>query len=303
MKWRKIGRIFEGCSGIPWIKTHGMIPVADHLEGDVFRIYFSPRDGQNRSNTAFVDIDITNPEKFLDISKEPVLACGDLGGFDDSGALACWLVNHNEQKFLFYTGYTVGVTVTFRNFIGLAISQDNGRTFQRYSRAPILGCTEVDPFLAVTPCVIRENGLWRMWYTTATKWVAQPNAEKPKHFYHIKYAESDDGIHWNPTGIVCIDYKSDMEYAIARPSVFKEGDLYKMWFCCRGDRYLLGYAESHDGKTWERNDEKAGLTVSKSGWDSGMIAYPYVFSHNEETYMLYNGNQYGMTGFGLAVLE
>ena len=38
-------------------------------------------------------------------------------------------------------------------------------------------------------------------------------------------------------------------------------------------------------------------------WDSEMICYPYVFEHKDDLYMLYNGNDYGKTGFGLAVLE
>ena len=46
-----------------------------------------------------------------------------------------------------------------------------------------------------------------------------------------------------------------------------------------------------------------GIDVSKNGWDSEMICYPYVFDHKGKRYMLYNGNGYGKTGFGLAVLE
>jgi len=34
-----------------------------------------------------------------------------------------------------------------------------------------------------------------------------------------------------------------------------------------------------------------------------MIEYPHVFDHKAKRYMLYNGNNYGKTGFGLAVLE
>lgn len=303
MHWKKLGRIYAGYEGIPWIRSHGMIPNADHLEGDVFRIYFSPRDEQNRSNTAFIDVDITNPAKILAISEQPVIPCGALGGFDDSGALASWIVNHAEKKYLYYIGFNTGVTVPFRNFIGLTASEDGGRTYRKYSRAPIVGRTDVDPFLATTPCVLLEEGLWRMWYTSATRWEPQGEDRLPKHYYHIKYAESEDGIHWNPTGTVCIDYKNDEEYAIARPSVLKTGDRYQMWFCCRGEKYRLGYAVSPDGIRWERNDHEAGLTVSESGWDSEMIAYPFVFRHNSATYMLYNGNSYGKTGFGLAVLE
>ena len=57
------------------------------------------------------------------------------------------------------------------------------------------------------------------------------------------------------------------------------------------------------GKDWIRLDEQAGIDVSESGWDSEMIEYAYVFLHKDKTYMIYNGNEYGTSGFGLAILE
>ena len=79
-----------------------------------------------------------------------------------------------------------------------------------------------------------------------------------------------------------------------------------MWFSCRsgkGETYRIGYADSPDGIAWTRRDGAAGIDISASGWDSEMIEYPFVFDHKGERYMLYNGNGYGKTGFGLAVLE
>ncbi len=125
---------------------------------------------------------------------------------------------------------------------------------------------------------------------------------KLKHYYHIKYAESKDGINWERRGIVCIDFKSKDEYAIARPCVIKEDGIYRMWYSYRGEGYRMGYAESTDGVVWKRKDEEAGIDVSESGWDSEMIEYAFVFSHKDKKYMLYNGNDYGKTGFGYAML-
>ncbi len=33
------------------------------------------------------------------------------------------------------------------------------------------------------------------------------------------------------------------------------------------------------------------------------MEYPFVFAHGNDVYMLYNGNGFGRTSFGLAVLE
>ena len=75
-----------------------------------------------------------------------------------------------------------------------------------------------------------------------------------------------------------------------------------MWYSYRGKNYRIGYAESADGLHWTRKDSEAGITVSRSGWDSKMIEYPFVFDDNENRYLLYNGNDYGKTGIGLALL-
>ena len=58
-----------------------------------------------------------------------------------------------------------------------------------------------------------------------------------------------------------------------------------------------------DGIKWQRKDSEAGISVSKSGWDSEMIEYACVFNHKDKKYMLYNGNGYGENGIGLAILD
>jgi hypothetical protein len=142
-----------------------------------------------------------------------------------------------------------------------------------------------------------------MWYLSGTFWKGGP--KKPLPRYNLRYAESPDGILWQPTGRACLDHKHSGEVAIARPYVIRDPNIYRMWFCYRGDEfgYRIGYAESPDGLTWERLDDQVGLENSKDGWDSEMVAYPAVFDHKGARYMLYCGNNYGAAGFGLAVLE
>ena len=68
-------------------------------------------------------------------------------------------------------------------------------------------------------------------------------------------------------------------------------------------RYRIGYATSQNGDDWTRRDDEVGIDVSAEGWDSDMICYPCVIDHRGTRFMLYNGNAYGATGFGLAVAE
>ena len=119
----------------------------------------------------------------------------------------------------------------------------------------------------------------------------------------IKYAESNDGISWKRDGRIALNFKNDQEYAMSRPFVIKESGIYKMWYSYRGDAYRIGYAESSDAIQWNRKDELVGIDVSAGDWDSETVEYPFLFDHKGQRYMFYNGNAYGKTGFGLAVLE
>lgn len=300
-KWRKLGLIFSPNGETQSLKTHAAVPIAEHLSGDIFKIYFTSRDILNRSYTNFIILDIKKYSKIIDLSLDPVLKPGKLGEFDDSGAMATSLVCFNEKKYLYYIGWNLGKNVPFRNSIGLAVSE-GGQPFQKISNGPILDRGIHDPMFVTSCFVLPEMDKWRIWYTSCTDWVEKSN-NSLQHKYHIKYAESSDGIIWNRQGIVAIDYANNNEYAICRPSIIKDNNLYMMWFSCRGKFYKLGYAESSDGVTWKRNDKNVGIDLSASGWDSEMIEYPHVFKHNNNLYMLYNGNGYGKTGFGLAVLE
>jgi hypothetical protein len=184
---------------------------------------------------------------------------------------------------------------------GLAQSIDGGKTFSRVSRAPILHRTDREPFGIMTaPWVIKDADLYRMWYVSGLEWI---HADLPR--YNIKYAESRDGVNWSQSAIVAIDSRDNNETSLARPCVFKEGGLYKMWYSYKyaAANYVMGYAESSDGVIWTRMDDRIGISKSASGWDSEMIEYGAVFAHRGSKYMLFNGNGYGESGAGIAVLH
>ena len=300
MNWIKQGLIFAPHEQSDWMVTHAAVPFADKIDNDLFRVYFCSRDERNRAQVGYFEFDITRPEEILYIHDRPIIGLGPLGSYDDAGAISSWIVNVGQKKYCYYSGMTLGVSVPFYFYLGLAISEDGGRTFRKISDSPILERCSVDPYLTGHACVIQDGELWRMWYVSGERW--QTENDRPKHYYHIKYAESTDGIEWRRPGVVCIDFKSKDEYAIGRPCIVKEDGFYRMWYSYRGESYRIGYAESEDGILWQRKDENIDLDVSPSGWDAEMVAYAHVFDHGGKRYMLYNGNGYGKTGIGLAVL-
>jgi hypothetical protein len=299
MRWIKKGLLFVPDGKFGWMRTHAALPVVDPLGGNLFALYFSARDEQGRARIGRLDFDITDPKANVRVYEHPALELGPLGAFDDSGVTSACVVTLQGSKRQYFSGWTLGRTVPFYFYIGAADSTDGGLTWTKVSRGPVLGRDKCDPFLTASPFVVIESDVWRMWYVSCVRWEMATGT--PKHYYHIKYAESSDGIHWSSERPVCIDFKSHDEYAIARPCVLKDEGLYRMWYSFRGNSYRIGYAESPDGITWTRRDEEAGIEISESGWDSEMLTYPWVFRHENTMYMLYNGNSYGKTGVGLAV--
>jgi hypothetical protein len=301
MEWIKKGVIFNPKNKFSWMKSYASLPIADKIDDGRFRIFFTSRNSKNYSLIGYVEIDIQNPTKILDISKKPILLPGRLGTFDDSGVMAASIVNHKNKKYLYYIGWNQGKNIPFRWAIGLAIGDSKGKKFKKISEGPILERDIVDPYFVSSPTVIKEKNVWKMWYISGTKWEKHKgNLRNP---YCLKYAESSDGIKWKRKDIVSLGFKNKSENRIGRASVLKEKEKYKMWYSYAGKSYRIGYAESSDGIKWKRKDAKVGINVSKKGWDSEMIEYSYVFKHKNQLYMLYNGNNYGQTGFGYAMLK
>lgn len=300
-RWKKLGRIFQP-PGKDWMLTHAQNPFCEILNNGIFRIHFSSRDHENQSRGGYVILDFNEDFKIIEVSERPTIDLGSLGAFDDSGAMPSMVLDYNGNKYMYYTGWSRAVNVPFLFFIGLAVSEDNGKTFTRWSNAPVLGRNSFDPFITGSPYVIHDHGSFKMWYVSAIKWVKETGLSKPKHYYTIKYANSTDGINWITNDHICMPFKEG-EYAIARPVVFKEDEKYKMWFTFRGgaNSYQIGVAESEDGIQWERSDEILGIDVSVDDWDSEMICYAHPLYFNGDLYALYNGNDYGKTGFGLAI--
>lgn len=308
--WVKRGLFFVPDGTLPWARTHASVPTIDVLSDTVWRIYFASRDEKNRCSIGYIDVEAETPHNILYQHDHPVLPLGQIGTFDDSGLMPSWIVNHDGYKYLYYTGWNVRQTVPYQNAIGLAVSRDGGISFERYAEGPVLGLIPHEPYFTGTATVLIENGVWRNWYAACTKW--QIIDGRPEPFYHLKYAESTDGVNWDRKGIVAIDFLDEREGGIVRASVLREDGIYKMWYAKRqaagyrenkGQSYRIGYAESADGTSWQRLDQMVGIDVSEAGWDSDMIAYPYVLLSGGRKYLFYNGNGFGRSGIGYATWE
>jgi hypothetical protein len=227
--------------GSPWARSHCLGPFVQQLSKSRYRIHFSSRDEKNRSRGVWAEFDATDETLHLvRFAPAPSIDLGRLGAFDDAGAVPGCLVSDGDRLLMYYGGWTLGGTVPFHFSIGLASSQDGGRTFQRVSEAPVLGRNKHDPFLAGAPWVLKEGDLFRMWYVSATEWVPDPTGgPRAIHYYTVKHAFSDDGIDWQTNDQLCLPYL-DGEHAIGRESNNRTADR------CKSIR--LGF---RDGVLWQ----------------------------------------------------
>jgi hypothetical protein len=297
--WTKVGLVFCPDGRHPLMRTHAAVPTAEHVGGDIYRVYFCARDEQSRARTFSLVLDLNRPLQPLDVSEEPLFDLGELGAFDDSGAMLTWITDAPDgSQYYYYSGWNLGITVPFRNALGVALAR-NGRIVKRYP-GPVIDRNLNEPHFVGNIAVLHERGTYRGWYLSCVRW--EPAQPRPIHRYHIKYATSADGLNWQRDGVVAIDFAGPHEVAIARPTILRDPDCYKMWYCYRGERYRIGYAESADGIVWTRMDDTVAFSGPRSAWDDASTAYPHVFDHGGTRFMLYNGNDYGRTGFGLAIL-
>jgi hypothetical protein len=300
MNWTKHGLILEPRPEIGWLKTCAGPTFALHANAQYFHLYIAGRDDQNRSRIGRAVLDI-DAKKVVSVDEKPLIDLGELGTFDFNGTSYPWLVQTGEELRLYYTGWTIGYHVAFINDLGLAIQKNNENEFHKVSRAPLISRTNEEPFGTGSVCVLKDDSNWKMWYTTFESWGDQQKADK--HYYHIRYAESEDGLIWNRPNKIAVNFDSkNGEYVTGKPSVIKYKNRYLMWFSFRGESYRLGFAISHNGIDWKRMDSQVGIDVSSTGFDSEMICYGHIFIYQDLLYMVYNGNGYGKSGLGLASL-
>jgi hypothetical protein len=309
MKFEKKGLLYQVNNLSEWAFSHCHKPTPLLIDEKTIRVYFGVRDIKNRTRTTFVDLDSTdvNHLQIKYIHNEPVIDLGKLGTFDDSGANVCSVVRNDELIYMYYIGWNPSTTVPTRNSIGLAVSEDGGYTFKRLYDGPILDRNKNEPYYIGAVDVIKENSLWKCFYTCGTQWIIIDG--KPEIKYHIKYAVSDNGIDWERNNIDSI-LPNNFNECVARPCVLYDKDIYRMWYSKRSvigfrkdskKSYRPGYAESKDGIHWSRKDDEIKLPLSPLGWDSKAIAYPYVIKINHDYVMFYNGNDFGRSGFGYAI--
>lgn len=317
MKWRKLGKLFDPTEhALPnSCREFAQAPQA-LVFPEFVRVYFSTREldatGMFLSHVAFVDF-CTDLSAIVRVSPRAVLPLGGLGCFDEHGIFPMNVLRRGDSIHAYTTGWSRRVSVPVETAIGLAVSRDEGMTFERVGQGPVLAASLHEPFLVGDAFVLGAEARLHMWYIFGIAWKRYSDSGPVERTYKIGHATSQDGVDWvTEGGRQIVQDRLGPQECQALPTVMKLDSRYHMFFCFREavgfrevpDRgYHIGHAWSDDLESWTRNDDQLAIIGTPGTWDGDMQCYPHVFATHGRTYLLYNGNEFGRLGFGAAVLE
>lgn len=297
--WNRIGKINIEQRGA--YKNGFLTNVPMLIDEETIRLFVGFWDEYGVSRIGSIEVVAKNPSEILNISGI-LLDTGRGGCFDDNGLVLGDIVKESDHLKMYYVGFQKAIKAKFLAFSGLAISRDNGASWLKHSSAPVFDRTNGADFINAIHTVIKDNGIYKIWYSSGNDWKIINNTPYP--CYDIWYTESLDGINIKP-GRKIIE-NSEGEYRIGRPTVYKissnEYHMYTTYDTITKD-YRTSFFLSKDGINWNRRDDlfdfkPSGITGE---FDSDTICYPKIIKTKYNTYMFYSGNKMGSTGIGYAV--
>jgi hypothetical protein len=318
MRWRKLGKVFDPRAVHLPNDCHEYAQAPQALVfQDYVRVFFSTRSREARtgkylSHVAFVDMD--KPlRKVLRVAEHAVISLGGLGTFDEHGIFPMSVVRHGDLVYGYTTGWSRRISVSIETAVGLAVSRDDGVSFQRVGAGPVLSASLHEPFLVGDGFVRRIGDIFHMWHIFGTRWTRFTVEGPPERTYKIGHASSLDGVSWlREDGRQIIEDRLGPDESQALPVVIEIAGAYHMFFCYRQSDdfranptrgYRIGHAVSSNLLDWVREDQDPQLEEGPEDWDAQMQCYPHVFECDGTIFLLYNGNEFGRFGFGVAVLE
>lgn len=308
-KARKIGFVFKPEGTLDWWRSHAMAPAPILREDGTVRVYMGCWTEDKISRIGYVDVLADRPTEVINISKAPVLDIGRDGCFDENGVFPAHAYRFDDGRvYLYYTGFQLGHKIRHYNFGGLAVSNDDGATFHRYSEAPVMDRADEGLFVRAGQSIEKaEDGGFHVIYSAGSSW--HPCEGELRPVYDVFYQKSPDGITLSKTGTKIVSCDLNVEHGLGRPQILRLGETYYAFYTRRiieGMRYFIGCAKSKDCVNWERIDHVFDeIPYGADGdFDCEMIYFPAVVQTSPSRALLfYSGNYFGRDGMGVIELR
>jgi predicted GH43/DUF377 family glycosyl hydrolase len=304
MNWEKLGLVLPVDTFEAETPTRVMVPTPILFDENTIRVFVTVCDKDNVGRPYYVDLDAREPKRVLSVSPGPIMDVGTSPSFDEHGVVVAQVLRTRDGRLLmYYSGFQRFTDVRYRIFTGLAVSDNNGESFQRVQAAPILAMSNGESLFRCAPFVIESADGFRMWYVAGSSWETVRGKRVPR--YSLKYFESQDGIDWPDEGRPCMELQED-EHGFGRPWIERDEEgTYHLYYSIRVRSlaaYRLGYATSKDGLDWVRKDAEMGLSPTPGSFDAHGMSYSALIDVHGSTYCFYNGNDFGKDGFAVAKL-
>lgn len=271
-------------------------PYVLKLTEDKIRVFYNSRDAQGRSHIFSMDFDYIGKNFLQSSDPKLLMQPGPIGSFDDSGVSVGSMCKVDSDLFFYYMGWNLGVTVPWRNSIGIASYDQERNLLVRTRNSPVMDRSEEDPYTISYPFVFHAGTDFKMFYGSNRSW----NTDKVDIDHIIKLADSIDGINWNNRREVKADFPVEAN-AFCRPSILLLNKTFYMAFAYRREKYKIGFMSSSDLNSWKT---EGSYSTSDNNWESDEVTYPTLFKMNDsDIFMLYCGNGYGKTGVGLTRID
>lgn len=234
-------------------------------------------------------------------ARNPVLSGGAIGAWNRNVAWPCVLFNTDSARYEMWFCASSGSP--WRPFsVGFASSKDaiNWTMYPSAVLTPSPGAW--DAFTVEKPMVIRENGQYKMWYSS---WYNNP----PTYPGYLGYATSPDGVHWTKYAGNPVMGPGKATWEVGGPwgsAIMPFPGGYRMWYAgfdASANNAGLGYATSSDGITWQ--PDTLDNPVLKKGapgqWDNSYVLNPCVLNIGGTYYVCYSGaTDNGISNMGFA---
>ena len=274
-------------------------PMIIIMEDHKARIFFNSRTKRNFSIIQSIDIDLRDFSLELP-SLQTQIGAENLRGFCSHG-LSLGGIYQEEGKHIVTTmGWINKPQEHWYGTIG-KVRMDEDSNLVPQSLTEWFTLDSEDSISLSYPAIYERDGTSRMWFGSTLTW----DAGNGEMLHILKEKISTDSINFTKTGRI-LNYDLNTAQAFSRPSIIEINGRALMAYSYRSanSKYRIGFVWLDDLTTASHlNGGLTSFLPSENSWEAEMVEYPFLFIHDSEVYMLYNGDDFGKTGIGIVTLR
>jgi hypothetical protein len=299
--WTKFGLTYDASAHNPtWGLTHALVPTPLVIDPNHVAIYSSFIDHEFRGRIGRVDIRVDNghPE-VLDVSRNPILDLGIAGSFSQYGVGMGAFWPNQVNCDLYFVAFDRPAGFKFKAFTGKARFNSTNQRYEHVSDKPEFGPEMGGQTIVGVHDIFEHQGLMHVLVSIGSGFERINGKNFPQYQVHL--ASGTDLEHLEISDKPIIEAKSPT-YRIGRPRITKTTEGFEVLVTAGklDGSYLPEVYYSRDLVDWTRGSVESFVSKQVIDFDDKHQCYLSRFTLNGEEWIVYNGNNMGISGFGLA---